>query len=179
LYVNRLIRVSYGPFRLNEMQPGEVQEVRPKILRDQLGLDGPTEPTAAGPRKARTTGRTRAEAPAPRGGETRKAPTARPRDADERPAKPQGAARAGGRTFTARGEGKPVGRGARPALDARPLDAAKPGPRGARPPAAKAPEGGKPAPRGGKPAPSSGPRGGGRPAGAPRTPSGTPRKPRG
>ncbi|NGM45285.1 pseudouridine synthase [Rhodobacter sp. SGA-6-6] len=37
LYVNRLIRVSYGPFRLNDMRPGEVEEVRPKVLREQLG----------------------------------------------------------------------------------------------------------------------------------------------
>ncbi len=37
LTVNRLIRVSYGPFRLNEMQPGDVEEVRAKVLRDQLG----------------------------------------------------------------------------------------------------------------------------------------------
>ncbi len=37
LIVNRLIRVSYGPFRLGEMQPGDVEEVRPKVLRDQLG----------------------------------------------------------------------------------------------------------------------------------------------
>jgi 23S rRNA pseudouridine2605 synthase len=38
LTVNRLIRVSYGPFRLNEMKPGEVEEVRPKVMREQLGL---------------------------------------------------------------------------------------------------------------------------------------------
>ena len=37
LYVNRLIRVSYGPFRLGELQPGEVEEIRGKVLRDQLG----------------------------------------------------------------------------------------------------------------------------------------------
>lgn len=37
LYVNRLIRVSYGPFRLNDLRPGQVEEVRPKVLRDQLG----------------------------------------------------------------------------------------------------------------------------------------------
>lgn len=43
LTVNRLIRVSYGPFRLNEMQPGQVEEVRPKILRDQLGEIGAAE----------------------------------------------------------------------------------------------------------------------------------------
>lgn len=38
LAVNRLIRVSYGPFRLNELKPGEVEEVKPRVLRDQLGL---------------------------------------------------------------------------------------------------------------------------------------------
>nr|WP_108643132.1 pseudouridine synthase [Fuscovulum blasticum] len=42
LYVNRLIRVSYGPFRLGELQPGEVEEVRPRVLRDQLG-ESPAE----------------------------------------------------------------------------------------------------------------------------------------
>jgi 23S rRNA pseudouridine2605 synthase len=38
LTVNRLIRISYGPFRLNELQPGEVEEVKPRILREQLGM---------------------------------------------------------------------------------------------------------------------------------------------
>ena len=38
LTVNRLIRVSYGPFRLGDLEPGEVEEVRGKVLRDQLGL---------------------------------------------------------------------------------------------------------------------------------------------
>ncbi len=37
LIVNRLIRVSYGPFRLNTMKPGDVVEVKAKVLRDQLG----------------------------------------------------------------------------------------------------------------------------------------------
>ena len=37
LTVNRLIRVSYGPFRLNDMNPGDVVEIRRKMLRDQLG----------------------------------------------------------------------------------------------------------------------------------------------
>ncbi|TQS73398.1 pseudouridine synthase [Rhodobacteraceae bacterium] len=35
--VNRLIRLSYGPFRLNDMNPGDVTEIRRRILRDQLG----------------------------------------------------------------------------------------------------------------------------------------------
>jgi len=39
LTVNRLIRVSYGPFRLGDMQPGDVEEVKGRVLRDQLGQD--------------------------------------------------------------------------------------------------------------------------------------------
>lgn len=38
LKVNRLIRVSYGPFRLNDLRDGEVEEVKRRVLRDQLGL---------------------------------------------------------------------------------------------------------------------------------------------
>jgi len=45
LTVNRLIRTSYGPFRLNELKPGEVEEVKPRILRDQLGLGKEDEGT--------------------------------------------------------------------------------------------------------------------------------------
>ena len=39
--VNRLIRLSYGPFQLGNLASGEVQEVRQKVVRDQLGLDAP------------------------------------------------------------------------------------------------------------------------------------------
>ncbi|MFT5784784.1 MAG: 23S rRNA pseudouridine2605 synthase [Ascidiaceihabitans sp.] len=47
LSVNRLIRVSYGPFQLGEIKPGEVDEIRRKIMRDQLGLDaGAADETA-------------------------------------------------------------------------------------------------------------------------------------
>ncbi len=51
LTVNRLIRTSYGPFRLNELQPGQVEEVRPKVLREQLGLSDTEVPST--PRAAR------------------------------------------------------------------------------------------------------------------------------
>ena len=44
LIVNRLIRISYGPFQLGDLARGGVEEVRPKILRDQLGIK--REPTA-------------------------------------------------------------------------------------------------------------------------------------
>ncbi|PIE13571.1 MAG: pseudouridine synthase [Rhodobacterales bacterium] len=39
LTVNRLIRVSYGPFQLGPLKPGAVEEVRRRVLRDQLGMD--------------------------------------------------------------------------------------------------------------------------------------------
>lgn len=39
LTVNRLIRISYGPFQLGELKPGEVEELRRKVVRDQLGLE--------------------------------------------------------------------------------------------------------------------------------------------
>jgi 23S rRNA pseudouridine2605 synthase len=37
LSVNRLIRVSYGPFQLGDLQPGAVATVPSRVLRDQLG----------------------------------------------------------------------------------------------------------------------------------------------
>ncbi|UWR34351.1 rRNA pseudouridine synthase [Sulfitobacter sp. W027] len=39
LTVNRLIRISYGPFQLGELKTGEVEELRRKVVRDQLGLE--------------------------------------------------------------------------------------------------------------------------------------------
>ena len=37
LAVNRLIRISYGPFLLGDLAQGEVREIRGRVLRDQLG----------------------------------------------------------------------------------------------------------------------------------------------
>ena len=58
LSVNRLLRVSYGPFQLGNLKSGEVEEVRRKVLRDQLGLDAesfeespkPKRPMRKGPK---------------------------------------------------------------------------------------------------------------------------------
>lgn len=66
--VNRLIRVSYGPFRLNDLKIGEVEEVKARVLQDQLGL----APEGAKPRlkkkpKARPAPKDRGPRPAPRG----------------------------------------------------------------------------------------------------------------
>ncbi len=41
LEVNRLIRVSYGPFQLGDLAEGAVEEVKPRVLADQLGLPRP------------------------------------------------------------------------------------------------------------------------------------------
>ncbi|MFY0681220.1 MAG: rRNA pseudouridine synthase [Thalassovita sp.] len=54
--VNRLIRVSYGPFQLGQLKSGEVEELRRKVVRDQLGLDGilpEEEPRGKGPKISR------------------------------------------------------------------------------------------------------------------------------
>ena len=53
LEVNRLIRVSYGPFQLGQIKVGDVEEVRRKLLREQLGLTEAASPAKPGgkPRK--------------------------------------------------------------------------------------------------------------------------------
>jgi 23S rRNA pseudouridine2605 synthase len=43
LTVNRLIRVSFGPFALGDLDPGEVEEVKQRVLKDQLGAKLATE----------------------------------------------------------------------------------------------------------------------------------------
>lgn len=35
--VNRLIRISYGPFQLGTLAPGEAKEISSRVLKDQLG----------------------------------------------------------------------------------------------------------------------------------------------
>ncbi|SDW67140.1 23S rRNA pseudouridine2605 synthase [Ruegeria halocynthiae] len=37
--VNRLLRVSFGPFQLGDLKLGEVEEIRRRVMRDQLGLE--------------------------------------------------------------------------------------------------------------------------------------------
>ena len=39
--VNRLIRVSFGPFQIKNLASGEIEEVKNKILKDQLGFSKP------------------------------------------------------------------------------------------------------------------------------------------
>jgi 23S rRNA pseudouridine2605 synthase len=51
--VNRLIRVSYGPFRLGTLKPGEVEEIKPRVLFDQLGLEAAIEGHAVAKEKSK------------------------------------------------------------------------------------------------------------------------------
>ena len=149
LYVNRLIRVSYGPFRLNEMRPGEVEEVRPKVLREQLGA---------------LAGGDAATAPAPAPSAAARKPS-RPRDAAKpagkaaKPALPRNPAPGDGVKALARAwkEAVTPDPGGKPARPSKPTakPAAKPAPRtDAKAPAKRAttPSAsrgtGKPAPRG-------------------------------
>ncbi len=77
LVVNRLIRVSYGPFRLNTMKPGDVVEVKRRILRDQLGglFDGDSDGAESRP----------ARKPYAQRGEGDRKPFARREDGERRP----------------------------------------------------------------------------------------------
>ncbi|WP_282182459.1 pseudouridine synthase [Aliiroseovarius marinus] len=46
LSVNRLLRVSYGPFQLGELKAGEVEEIRQRVVREQLGMEAPAKAPA-------------------------------------------------------------------------------------------------------------------------------------
>lgn len=50
LKVNRLIRISYGPFQLGQLKAGAVEEIRRRVMRDQLGLDSKDDSGLAKPR---------------------------------------------------------------------------------------------------------------------------------
>ena len=53
LKVNRLIRVSFGPYMLGDLGKGACEEIKTRVLRDQVGhlIDIPEEKMA--PRKAK------------------------------------------------------------------------------------------------------------------------------
>ena len=60
--VNRLIRVSYGPFHLGSLKAGEVEELRQRVVRDQLGLsDKPTPQRVRKPASRPTRGKKRGD----------------------------------------------------------------------------------------------------------------------
>lgn len=66
LKVNRLIRISYGPFQLSTLEGGEVEEVKNRVLRDQVGhlIDIPKSRTAPGGSSRKPKGNRKAKAAA-------------------------------------------------------------------------------------------------------------------
>ena len=111
LVVNRLIRISYGPFQLADLIPGGIEEVRPRVLRDQLGLA--ETPATADP--VAKPARSRKAAAAPRAASTRISSTGSGGAAS--PTKSAAARPAGSRPSVARpvspvaGERQDLGRG--------------------------------------------------------------------
>lgn len=155
LVVNRLIRVSYGPFRLDGLAPGEVSEVRGRVLRDQLGLaETPVRPEIRAETRLAPPGTPQ---PVPAGTDrparTRRAadkPAARPKSATtpSRPPRPT-AAKAPGATapradLPAKAP-RPLGKSApRPAATSGPARPAPVKPTGTRPPGTGGKRPGKP-----------------------------------
>jgi 23S rRNA pseudouridine2605 synthase len=63
LSVNRLIRVSYGPFQLGTLKRGAVEQVKAKVLREQLGEDGTGAAPVLAPKPAKPARSGRAATP--------------------------------------------------------------------------------------------------------------------
>lgn len=55
LKVNRLIRLSYGPFQLGNLKKGDVEEIPASTLAEQLGYPVPGQPVQPGSGKAKST----------------------------------------------------------------------------------------------------------------------------
>ena len=104
LTVNRLIRVAYGPFALGTLAPGAVEEIGPRVLREQLaGLIAPANmpkgdraafkpPEPQAPKRG---ARTKTKAPAEPGPpKVYKAGWARPKKRVSTPAKARPSSRA-------------------------------------------------------------------------------------
>jgi 23S rRNA pseudouridine2605 synthase len=123
LTVNRLIRVSYGPFQLGDLPPGAVEEVKGRVLADQLGLPRPArpEPPAKAARAPEAAGKARPQKAAAPGGGPGKAGAAKPRAAKAGAPAAAGAGRpaAGGAPKPPRG-GAPAGGGGRTGPTGRP-----------------------------------------------------------
>ncbi len=91
LSVNRLIRTSYGPFQLGELKPGEVEEVKRKVVRDQLGIELVDNSGTAAKKKPSQLKRTprKPGAPGPGRPGLPKAPTEKPSGAKPASGKPK------------------------------------------------------------------------------------------
>ncbi len=91
LAVNRLIRLSFGPFQLGELPEGAIEEVRTRVIADQLGealaaqagvdFNAPIFDRAPEPTPKPAEARWKRSEPSERGGDPRREPRADERDA--------------------------------------------------------------------------------------------------
>lgn len=128
LVVNRLIRVSYGPFQLGDLEPGKIEAIPARILRDQLGIkidnSGEAAPASKKPGRSGKAGAGRkspskpASRPAPRvkkgatdltdsvsskgGRKSSRSSPAKPASKHPKSAKPAAKPKAGGRSANRR-----------------------------------------------------------------------------
>jgi 23S rRNA pseudouridine2605 synthase len=119
LRVNRLIRMSYGPFQLGDLPSGEVAEISTKVLREQLGGDWVPSRRARGAYVERPQAPAASERPAVPAAGKRVKPARRPHR--DKPfgktpgtARP-GGARSGGKRPHGKGDGRAGGSQGRPA----------------------------------------------------------------
>ncbi|MDC0738634.1 pseudouridine synthase [Cognatishimia sp. SS12] len=115
LKVNRLIRISYGPFQLGDLKPGAVEELRRRVVRDQLGLDGAVPPEERKTPARRRKAPQRDAAPKPHGTDlsdmtpTRKRP-GKPTGGKPHSGKPGGPRKSAGGRPAGSPNGKPTGK---------------------------------------------------------------------
>jgi len=113
LAVSRLIRVSFGPFQLGELAEGAIEEVKTRVLREQLGerviasagadFSAPMAEREA-PQRSATTDRAKVARP----GITDSGPRAQARDRNDKHRKPRrsDAERVGAPELARRGQGR-------------------------------------------------------------------------
>lgn len=114
LSVNRLIRISYGPFQLGDLKPGAVEEIRRKVMRDQLGMEE-LHPNPEGTAQKKQVKRERKEPISRKPSEQGRTRNMARSEAERKAAKarPERSERPDGKTFGkpfGRPTGKPMGR---------------------------------------------------------------------
>ncbi|SLN58979.1 Ribosomal large subunit pseudouridine synthase B [Aquimixticola soesokkakensis] len=125
--VNRLLRVSYGPFRLGELREGEVEEVKTRVLRDQLGMSAEDVEALDDPADKPRRGVSRPGKPAPRkpfGAQASRERDAKPEFKSKgfrsHGGKPDGKGGKGGRALGFKSHAGPNGTGAQNRRDGKP-----------------------------------------------------------
>lgn len=113
LTVNRLIRLSYGPFQLGDLEEGTVRQIPAKVLREQMGAEGADVSMIQDEEPAATRA-------APRSGMPARAPSkGKPYRSGYKGKNPAAAGKAPAKNAPDKDTGKPAGQG-------RPRRASKP-----------------------------------------------------